>query len=250
MKDQKALIEKGLQLAAKLPDIMPEQASAQIKPLFEEIKHTLRVPLVNMIFRTLANYPEYLESLWRHFAPGFCSNSFEQEADNLREKALLELLPEVEEQEWADLENADQLRAFNDTIFYVLPKLLLIATAFHEATFRSIPERRGNRHGTDEMATTIPTGIAEGTAKVSLIDPDQAPEIVKNTFAAIKQTHAYPMISSYYRGISNWPNFLQQVWGKIKKIPGTSEYESLKAFLAEQATNGLRRLPLTLKREV
>lgn len=240
------LIQRGMQLAATLPDIMPDQASEQIKPIYEDIRQTLRVPIVNLIFRTLANYPDYLEQLWKHFSPSLRSNNFEQEADNLREKALLEPIPDVSDTNWEKLEDLEKLRAFNDTIFYVLPKLLLITTAFDETTFRTIREQRG--HGTaatGDETQEIPQGVAEGTTKVEMVDPEKAQERVKNLFRSIKEQHGHPLVSSYFRGLGNWPDFLEETWNKIKPLVGSAEYNNLRDFLTEQALNGLRRLPLT-----
>ena len=240
------LIERGMQLAATLPDIMPDQASEQIKPIYEDIKSTLRVPIVNLIFRTLANYPDYLEQLWKHFSPSLRSNSFEQEADNLREKALLEPVPNSSNTDWEKLEDLEKLRAFNDTIFYVLPKLLLITTAFDETTFRTIREQRGHSTAaTGDETQEIPQGVAEGTAKVEMVDPEKAQERVKNCFKSIKEQHGHPLVSSYFRGLGNWPDFLEEAWNKIKPLVGSAEYNKLRDFLSEQALNGLRRLPLT-----
>lgn len=38
-------IERGMALAAELRDIMPGQAGARIKPIHEDIQHTLRASL-------------------------------------------------------------------------------------------------------------------------------------------------------------------------------------------------------------
>ena len=63
--DQNQEIKQGMQLTADQPDIMPDQASEQISPIYEDIQRSLRVPIVNLIFRTLANYPNYLEHMWK-----------------------------------------------------------------------------------------------------------------------------------------------------------------------------------------
>jgi hypothetical protein len=57
-------VEEGMKLAARLPDIMPDQASEEISPVYEDIQRTLRIPLVNLILRTLANYPDYFTYMW------------------------------------------------------------------------------------------------------------------------------------------------------------------------------------------
>ena len=242
--EQNRLVEQGMQLAAKLPDIMPDDASEQIKPIYKDIQHTLRVPVVNLIFRTLANYPDYFEYMWQHFSPAFGSNQFEQEADNLREKALLETVPDATGANWNALQELEKLRAFNDTIFYVLPKLLLISTTFYEATFRSIPEARVRGGSENAESTQIPLGVAEGTTKVDMVDPESAPDRTKRLFDAIKDKHGHPLVSSYYRGIANWPDFLEEAWQKIESMVGSDEYVNVKTFLTDQAQSSLRRIPL------
>lgn len=244
MKELDQLIRKGMQCAANLPDIMPEQASSQVAPIYEDIKQTLRVPLVNLIFRTLANYPDYLEQLWKHFSPALRSSSFEHEADNLREKALLEYSFQEETLDLQGVEDQEKLKAFNDTIFYVLPKLLLVTTLFDEATFRGISERRG-RGQAAEQPSDIPLGVAEGTSKVDMVDPDKASEQVQALFNSIKQKHEHPLVSSYYRGLANWPDLLEKAWKPLEPLVGSPAYESLRDFLNEQAQGAIRRLPLT-----
>lgn len=82
------LIEQGMHLAATLPDILPENANEKIKPVYEEIQATLRIPFVNLIFRTLANYPEYLAQAWQLLKPVFGTRAFELLADEVRASAL------------------------------------------------------------------------------------------------------------------------------------------------------------------
>lgn len=245
MNEQDQRIQKGLQLAASLPDITPEQASSQLKGIYDDIQQRLRVPMVNLIFRTLANYPDYLEHLWKHFSSVLLSNSFEQEADGLREKALLEQVLDMAEDQRLQLpQDAETLRAFNDTIFYVLPKLLLITTAFYEASFRTVPERRG-RGAAPTAGPDLEPGIASGTTKAPLVDPEKASESVKALLRAIQEKHGHPMVSTYYRGLANWPGVLEQAWTTLGPLVGSSEYENLKGFLVDQAHNALRRLPFT-----
>lgn len=244
LQERNKLIERGMQLVATLPDVMPDNASDRVKPIYQDIQHTFRVPLVNQLFRTLANYPDHLEQLWQYFSPVFSSNSFEQEADSLREKALMEELPEIDESRWQELNLPDQLRDFNDTIFYVLPKLLLAAGTFYEAASGSIPEPRSRRGEVSSSELRIPTGIAAGTTTVSLVSPEPDSPELKKLFSDIKQHHGLSLLSSYYRGMANWPHFLDLAWFAIKPMVGSSDYESLKSFIGDQAHMSMRRLAI------
>lgn len=227
-------INSGMQLAASLPDIMPDQADEQIKPVYADIKNTLRVPIVNLIFRTLANYPDYFVNIWQQLSPSLCTEAFEKAADSLRSEALLKPVPEASKEDWEELDDLDRLRAFNDTIHYVLPKLLIVTTAFEVATLNSGAE--GNSKSSEQTnSRTLPAGVAEGTAKVEMVDPDKASEQVQKLFESIKERHGHPLVSSYFRGLGNWPDFLEQAWSRLSPVVGSSAYEARKDKLIAQA---------------
>lgn len=240
-KDKKKFIHRGMQLAAEMPDIMPDQADEKIKPVYEDIQQTLRVPIVNLIFRTLANYPDYLVSLWEQLSPTLATEAFEEAADRMRREALLDPMPDLRKIDFENIESLDKLRAFNDTIHYVLPKLLIIATAFELSTFGSDSESGSNIGGSNSSAA-IPKRVANGTTKVKMIDPDKASDKVKHLFEEIKESHGHPLVSSYFRGLANWPDFLEQIWEQLQPIIGTPEFEERKhklIFMAESTTRKL-----------
>lgn len=215
-----ARISKGMQLAADLPDIMPSDAAEQIRPVYEEIQRTLRVPFVNLIFRALANYPDYLVQAWAQVAPVASTYRFERAADDLRLRACL---PDAPERVLIDVADAQLLRGFNDTIHYVLPKLLLVATLLDpgaaDAALRSQVEGGGSPDG-------FPSGVAEGTTKVQMLDPQKAEGRVAELFESIKSRHGHPLVSSYYRALGAWPDVLDCVWSRLEPWVGSEPYEA------------------------
>jgi hypothetical protein len=232
----KASVKRGMELAATLPDIMPDQADRRIKPIYEDIQATLRVPVVNLIFRTLANYPEYLERGWGQLREIARLRVFEEAADAVRESAILQPAPEP-----LKVEAAQQLRVFNDTIHYVLPKLLLAVTALEQASFG---KDGGGRPLATPTASTIPQGIAEGTGKVKMVEPGSADERLRALFESIKQRHGHSLVSSYYRGLGNWPEFLRAAWDTIAVYVGSPEYTQRSEALVEQSLVHVRQWPL------
>lgn len=229
-------IERGMKLAADLPDIMPQQADDRLKPIYEDIQRSLRVPIVNKIFRTLANYPDYLEQVWSELRPVISSLELEQRADELRGRALMNNAPATPVLSLSNINDADRLAAFNDTIHYVLPKLLLIVTAFHEASF-------GDVDGSSRKAlgdTVVPLGTANGTAKVELVDPANAEGQVKQLFEDIKKRQGHLLVSSYFRGLAHWPEFLASAWGELQEYVGSNDYAARRSDLIETAQSYVR----------
>lgn len=236
MSSDREQIERGMQLVDRLPDIMPDQADTRIKLLYEDIQQTLRVPLINLIFRTLANYPDYLETAWRQIRPAVCTQAFEAVADDLRAQALSRYSPSILAST-STFRDLDRLRSFNDTIHYVLPKLLLIATALHKPAWNGMEEEPwGRGGGREQHVSELPQGIIEGTTNVDMVDPENATGPVKALFQNIKERHGHTLVSSYYRGLANWPDFLEVAWSEIEPRVGSAQYEGCRQHLIEQAS--------------
>jgi hypothetical protein len=242
--DREKDLLRGMELIPKLREIMPEEADERIRPLYEDIQRTLRVPFVNFIFRTLASYPDYFEAAWGHLSPVLRTRAFEQAADELRARAPLEPAPNAGDVEWDALGDLEQIRPFSDSIHYVLPKLLLIATAWDEDVMDVKPEER-HRSGTTGgvPGAEIPLGVAEGTRKVPMVDLEQAPGGLRALFEEIKEKHDHPEVATYYRALGNWPAFLRAAWDRIEPHVGSEAYEERKRVLINLAQAAVHALP-------
>ena len=248
-KEDRSTIEQGMQLVARLPDIMSQQADERIKPIYEDIQQVLRVPIVNLIFRTLANYPDYLEAAWRELRPLANSREFEQAADDLRARALLPQSSEPSDMRTKQPADMEKLRAFNDTIHYVLPKLLLIVTALAKSLAEQGATISSSNLKRDFSAMSA--CIAEGTEKVEMVDPEKADERVHALFEEIKNKHAHTLVSSYYRGLANWPDMLEAIWKTIAPYVGEGEYEGKRQSLIDYARLHVDNWPpISMKIEV
>ncbi|MDP8971769.1 MAG: halocarboxylic acid dehydrogenase DehI family protein [Actinomycetota bacterium] len=236
-------VERGLRLIPQLGEVMPDEAGEEVRAVYEETRTHLRVPLVNFLFRSLANYPPYLSFAWNKIAPHLLASSFEEAADALRSQALME--PTSDSTDWASLGDLSQIRAFTDTIHYVLPKLLLVSSAFDEG----LGGETGTNEGPQEAAEIQP-GVAEGTTRLQMVGPDEATEETEEVFEGIRERHGHPDVASYYRGIARWPEFLKVAWERISPLVNTTPYEERKHELLEAARSSVLKLPLPSRREV
>jgi hypothetical protein len=209
----------------------------KLAPIYESVQKTLRIPFVNLIFRSLANYPEYLCSAWWDIEPILHLQTFEQAADELRRQALLSSWSE-KKIETDYIEDLEKLRAFNDSIHYVLPKLLLIATALSEKGF-------GESQTNDDLSSLpkIESGVDSQSTKVVMLDPSSAEGEVMKVFKSVKNTHHHPLVSSYYRALGNWPDFLSTVWEQVKPTVYSTEYKLQKMHLIDESLHLVRQLP-------
>ena len=237
--ERSADIEKGLYLIPRLGEIMPEEAGEGVQAVYDDVRGRLRVPFVNFVFRVLANYPEYLEFAWDRISSYLLTRQFEQTADELRALALPEAISERSSVEWDSLGDLDRIRMFTDTIHYVLPKLLLVATAFDEGLGGASGVSAG------EGREQVEPGAAEGTGAVPMISPDEADIRLRTLFGQIKDRHGHPDVASYYRGLANWPGFLETVWEELDSVVDSGPVEERKLDLQRHAKGvvGLMALP-------
>ncbi|MEC9483064.1 MAG: halocarboxylic acid dehydrogenase DehI family protein [Halomonas sp.] len=216
----------GEALLPSLADITPDKADARVRDTYESIQATLRVPFNNYFFRSLANWPDYFDNAWRALAPGVGTYAFERIADELRVAAVPDSLPAIDI-DWSTLGPLEDIRSFTDSIHYVLPKLVLIATCLDLGL---VPVPRDS--------APLPHAVAPDTQALAMVSEQEAPANVKAIFEDIKVTHSHPGVASYYRGIAHWPEFLSTVWQRVKVRVGSEDYQARKEevlSLARQA---------------
>jgi hypothetical protein len=241
--DRSEDIERGLMLMSQLGEVMPDEAGGDTTAVYEDIRGRLRVPFVNFLFRTLANYPEYLQFAWGQISPHLLSSDFERAADELRARALVEPIPEGPNVGWMEPEDLKSVRAFTDTIHYVLPKLLLVATAFDEGL--------GGASGASSAAPeSVEPGVVEGTFALPMVSSEDADNELAALFGRIRERHGHPDVASYYRGLGNWPALLQDLWSELEPLVGTQPYEERKQELLERSREVAVGMPLPRKDEV
>ncbi|QDG50594.1 hypothetical protein FIV42_07550 [Persicimonas caeni] len=163
---------------------------------------------------------------------------FERAADELRDRAAPQGDLEAGGRDWSQLGALDQIGPYTDSIHYVLPKLLLVAQAFASQPDNSASTEKNDAPNGQELAY----GIAPGTKRVAMVDPQEAPSPVEELFEDIKQHHQHPGVASYFRSLGNWPAFLEAIWHEIRPQVGTDTYNARKSSLTGQAEQAISPL--------
>ena len=224
-------LEQGMDLVRGLREVMPEDAPAPVREVYEDVRRRLRVPFVNYLFRALANYPDFLTGAWWRLAPGLGTRAFEHEADRLREEALLCPVPHPSERDWQALGGGEVFRPFTETLHYVLPKLLLVASAMDDGLASDQADR-----------PEIPLGIAPGAVGAEMADPERVEPRVKRLFDDVRDHHGHPGVASYYRVLGRYPDLLEAVWNDLRPRVRSAEYDAQSARLRGLATERSREV--------
>jgi hypothetical protein len=156
---------------------------------------------------------------------------------------LLEPVPDASGVDWGSLGDLGRIRGFTDTIHYVLPKLLLVVSALDEGLLGE----PGTADGPSEAA--VRPGVAEGTTTVPMVTTGEASGRLREILQEIKGRHGHPDAASYYRGIANWPPFLEAAWERVGPLVGAPAYAERKRELLEGARNAALELPLPTAEE-
>ncbi len=226
----------------KLKLVREADAGERIRPIYQDIKQTLGVPLVNAIFQAYAVYPEFLERHWKAFKPVLQTQEFFELAERLRGEAYTRMhnyfsVPDfcarLREQSLTpgalqDLTSVVELFHYNDA------PLLLLAAAQLQAF-----ELRVGREGTP----TTPADHPVFPEKPALIDEDTASPDIRRIYEDIKKTLGLPIVNTDYRAFARYPDFLSAYWDVLKPILQSPVYSESQQGMRESAWNLVRELP-------
>ncbi|HEX5434763.1 MAG TPA: halocarboxylic acid dehydrogenase DehI family protein [Candidatus Angelobacter sp.] len=226
----------------KLNMVSESDAKGETARIFADLKDTLGIPHVSMVFRVLASLPRFFPLFWKAARPMLQTGEFFTAADQIRADAhhrmqtrfavpnLQSKLTEMGFTPGAQEEVKDVVELYE----YVNPVLLLNLSALMEGLEHPAgPPRHGN----------LPAQHPSHPGRPILVDERVAPEPTRKLYDDIKQTMGTPYLNTSYITFGRWPDFLREYWNSLKPIIGSANYEEQRAALREFALNATRELP-------
>lgn len=214
-------------------EVLEEDASPKVKQIFDEVKSVFRASTVNLVFRTLAVHPDYLELSWRQLRPNVQTLYFERQADEIRAVAArgmahLGAPPRPNE------DASHVLRVFH----YMDPKLLIAVAALRSATTGSLPVLR-------LLPTMEKRQIVFGTpsdmSPVPLLDAETDDDLVRSIFEEMITTLG--QLPDDYRALARWPEYLGWAWQSTRSVAHHPAYRKLLLSLRRQAEEAVLAFP-------
>jgi Halocarboxylic acid dehydrogenase DehI len=226
----------------KLNLVSESEAKGETARIFVDLKDTLGIPHVSMVFRVLASLPRFFPLFWKSAKPMLQTGEFFTAAEQIRVDAhnrmqtrfsvpdLRAKLTELDFTQRAQDEVKDVVELYE----YVNPVLLLNMAALMEGL-----EQPGvaPRHG------TLPAHHPSHPGRPILVDERLAPEPTRKLYDDIKQTMGTPYLNTSYITFGRWPDFLREYWSSLKPTIGTPKYEEQRKALREFALSAARDLP-------
>ncbi|HWP35466.1 MAG TPA: halocarboxylic acid dehydrogenase DehI family protein [Thermodesulfobacteriota bacterium] len=216
--------------------------------LLEEIRTTLRSPVVPLlIHRLAAGFPAYLERAWRELKPNLLSRAFEHRAEELRAAALQAaaeasgLAPgafrEALRRRMLFASVVDEIARAVDVAFLLEPKVLLVATAL-DLALDNEPVGAAADLGPEEREA-LPAPPATEAGEFALLGDAEAPARVLRLWDDLVRTLELPGVTEAFRAFGRWPDFLEVVWATAKPLVRGGGVDRIGAL----AEDGARRLP-------
>lgn len=149
------------------PEIPEAEAEGKTKAIYDDIKHTLRVPYVGATFRALAVYPDFLTAAWTALKPNAQTVYFERQADTIRRLAVSSI-PQRTQTPAISEGAALSVRVLH----YARPKFLLATAVIRSATNGEQPRMRLlSLEETRQVAPGVPRE-AQSTGSLSVPSED------------------------------------------------------------------------------
>jgi len=246
-----------------IPALPEASACGQMAVLFADIKKTLNVPFVNLVWRHLATIPEALPSVWTLVKPLYSSQSFNTAADGLcRLEALQTLIRPVPEYVFqtcalsaSDLrEVREMLSNYNHANARALLALSMAGQVL--TTYIQTTAVRDADHDISTINTEYIKQEKSSSSEAERVTTRRLPDLNElsapirlmidalNGFGFTGQTQ---IVASLYRHLAYWPAFLAIAWSTLKPLDRdgtlTQEASDTRQKARQWASANLSQLP-------
>ena len=224
-----------------VPAIAEADATGETADLYADIRATLGVPLVNLIWRNLAAIPSGLAWAWPSVKPLYEAGLIQGEARALRDGQRLPGVPRlpVEALRAVGIDAAAEctIRDILESYDRGNPLNIIALSALLAALRKEAPDGRPDitSSGTDKpLDVTLPSLIALDAM------PDDTAALVRavNGLGARGRDH---IIVSMPRHLAHWPGYLSLYWALIAPLDASGDLgRCIDAVLADGRARGVR----------
>lgn len=220
-------------------EVLEEDATGNIKGVYNDIRSALRSPFVPDVFLALATEPDYLQIAWRQLHTNAQTVYFERCADELRARAVKAAAGLIPTPTAPPTEATGVLQTFH----YVVPKVLLAVTALRVATTGQRPKLVDLPA---EDKRRVASGVPEGMSAPSVVALDHVEPRVAAVFEDIRATLGVRSVDSEFRAIATWPEYFELAWRNFKAIQEHADYRRLRRDLIRMADEAVLAFPFRL----
>ena len=214
--------------ADPVPSIREADATGEVAALYDDIRSTLGVPVVNLIWRHLAMFPGGLDWAWLALKPLYASGAINSEAAALRDRlevptlpgltgpalSAVGLTPDDIKQIDMILASYEQSNAMNIIALGALASYLN-RTGAPQSSVSDVPSSAPQASVSVAPSSAPPV---EGTMP-PLLTLDEIPPDVRALVEALNMVGGRAeILASMYRHLANWPPYLGLISALVTSV--------------------------------
>lgn len=230
----------------RLKLVSESEAPSPIRAILREVRESLGVPAVPVLYQAYAAFPEFLELHWQAFRPFVRSQQFFLLGCRLGAESYTRAHNYFEIRALpcpttTTPSSTVRLPQVLDYYQYLDPLLLLIAVAQMQAFEGPVGELRPSSKNVIHP---------EFTAAPSLLRDEQAGSQMQRRWNERKRLLGLALDFDEHRALACWPEFYVQYWAALKEVLRSPVYADCQYRLAESAVEMTTELPARVETDV
>lgn len=234
---------------SRLRLVSEAEASPLIRAIFDEVRHSLGISAVPLLYQAYAAVPRFLELHWEALRPVLSTRAFFRMGERLAAEAYTRAqsyfaIPDLRSQGDPEFTNGSEIVALHSALeyYHYLDPLLVLITAAQMQAF-------------DGAVGSAAERVERGSPGSMLWSPElAADERVSNTLQRIweerRRSLDLAFIPDEHRAAAMWPGIYQQCWTALKDLISSPLYADCQYRIGESAWGLVRDLPVAIETEI
>ncbi len=220
------------------------EAPPRTRKIFDEVRHSLGLPVVPILYQAYAGYPDFLDVHWQAFRPAVESRQFFLLGARLAAESYTRVhnyfdVDSLTSRELhSNLGPGLSLAQVLDYYQYVDPLLLLIASAQMQAFEGSV--------GSEQIAPE-PAQHPSFPVSPHLLDATAATPILQRIWNERHRVMELALISDEHRAMASWPGFYDGYWRALQDLMRSPLFTDCQHRIGESAWGLVRELPVSIE---
>ena len=219
-----------------IPEISEAEATGDIAALYEDLRASLGIPFVNLIWRHLATIPNGLAWTWTLLRPLYVSGELERRSAKASELVSLPAVVALPDCVW---ESAAVDREARQTIVRVIESYDRGNGANFLALFVARSVLGGGRPAASAAKIATPEAGSVGPSPPALPPLPRFSDFPPHVLTLVRRLDQFgrvgdnAAIASLYRHLALWPGFLSVAYAALEPLHRSGELAKAQAHLIE-----------------